>query len=202
MTLFLLMLLTNADAEGLRDATKEVPGLVAELKYGTDDNFLKKAVYPKNARCLLLPEVIEKLKVAAKALEPQGFRLKVYDCYRPLDVQKQMWAIFPKKGYVADPYHGGSHHNRGAAVDITLITKDGQSVEMPTAFDFFGKEAHHSYRGGSEASRANRAILKKAMEDAGLEKNPMEWWHWNLPNAAGFKLRNDAFAPSEGEGTK
>ncbi|MFP2911234.1 D-alanyl-D-alanine dipeptidase [Pyxidicoccus sp. 3LFB2] len=166
----------------LVQATAVVTDLVEDLRYATADNFLKKKVYPDTARCLLLPESAERLKKAADVLRPQGYRLKVYDCYRPRAVQYQMWEIMPVPGYVADP-RKGSNHNRGGAVDLTLVTLDGKEVEMPTAFDSFTKEAHHGYAGGTEASRKHREILREAMEGAGFSPNRMEWWHYDLPDA-------------------
>ena len=184
----LIALVLTADAGAsakvpkLTDATSRVTALVVDLRYATDDNFLKKAVYPKGSRCLLLEESATRLKAAADALSPRGFRLKVWDCFRPHAVQFEMWKIMPRPGYVADPKFG-SNHNRGGAVDLTLVTADGKDVEMPTPFDSFQKAAHHGYAGGSEASRKNREVLKTAMEAAGFVKNPMEWWHWDLPDA-------------------
>jgi D-alanyl-D-alanine dipeptidase len=163
---------------------------VVDLRYATDDNFLHKAVYPKGSRCLLLEESAQRLKTAAEALKKKGFRLKVWDCYRPHAVQVEMWRIFPKVGYVADPA-GGSNHNRGGAVDLTLMTLDGTDVEMPSAFDTFDRTAHHSYQGGSELSRKNRRVLRDAMEAAGFEKNPMEWWHWDLPDAPSHPILDE-----------
>lgn len=90
------------------DATEVVKDLVVDMKYATPDNFLKQKVYPDGARCLMLPETAERLKKAADALRPQGYRLKVYDCYRPIAVQWQMWKIFPKPGYVANPKKGAT----------------------------------------------------------------------------------------------
>ncbi len=164
------------------DATEVVKDLVLDLRYATPDNFLKQKVYPDGARCLLLPETAERLRKAADVLRPQGYRLKVYDCYRPIAVQWQMWKILPKPGYVANPKKGGNH-NRGAAVDLTLVTADGAEVEMPTPFDSFEKSAHHGYPGGTKASREHREVLRLAMEGAGFKRNPMEWWHYDLPGA-------------------
>jgi D-alanyl-D-alanine dipeptidase len=130
----------------------------------------------------LLEESAKRLAKAAETLRAQGFRLKVWDCYRPHAVQFEMWKIFPKPGYVAEP-KAGSNHNRGGAVDLTIVTLDGKDVELPTPFDTFSVAAHHGYDGGTEASRANRQALKAAMEGAGFVKNPMEWWHWDLPDA-------------------
>jgi zinc D-Ala-D-Ala dipeptidase len=183
---FGLALLLGAGAPGaaapLVPAQDVVRGLVVDLRYATKHNFLGRAVYPKDARCLLLPDTAERLAQAARLLSAQGYRLKVYDCYRPLAVQWQMWKLFPKPGYVADP-RKGSNHNRGAAVDLTLVTSDGDAVEMPTPFDTFSRAAHQGYGGGSARSRANRERLRGAMEAAGFKPNRMEWWHFDLPGA-------------------
>ncbi|WP_164002225.1 M15 family metallopeptidase [Pyxidicoccus caerfyrddinensis] len=172
----------SKDAGKLVTATTVVTDLVEDLRYATADNFLKKKVYPDTARCLLLPESAERLKKAADVLRPKGYRLKVYDCYRPRAVQYEMWKIMPVPGYVADPVKG-SNHNRGGAVDLTLVTLDGKDVEMPTPFDTFSPAAHHGYEGGTEASRQHREILREAMEGAGFTPNRMEWWHYDLPDA-------------------
>ena len=178
------------------DATEVVKDLVVDLRYATEDNFLKRKVYPEGARCLLLPESAERLKKAADVLRTQGYRLKVYDCYRPRAVQWEMWKILPKPGYVADPRFG-SNHNRGGAVDLTLVTLEGGEVEMPTEFDSFNREAHHGYTGGTEASRKHREILRKAMEGAGFKRNPMEWWHYDLPNAKKLPVLDVPFTESK-----
>jgi D-alanyl-D-alanine dipeptidase len=164
------------------DATELIPDLVVDLRYATEDNFLKRKVYPDGARCMLLKDTANRLKKAADALRTKGYRLKVYDCYRPRAVQYEMWKILPEPGYVADPKFG-SNHNRGAAVDLTLATLEGGEVEMPTAFDDFSRAAHHGYKGGTEASRKHREILREAMEGVGFKRNKMEWWHYDLPGA-------------------
>lgn len=182
MTLPLVAVLLAASAPKLVEASSVVKDLVVDLRYATPDNFLHKQVYPDGSRCLLLEDSAKRLAVAAEALRGQGFRLKVWDCYRPHAVQFEMWKIFPKPGYVAEP-KAGSNHNRGGAVDLTMVTLEGKDVEMPTPFDTFSKAAHHGFDGGTEASRANREVLKAAMEKAGFVKNSMEWWHWDLPDA-------------------
>ena len=166
----------------LVDAAASVPGLSVELRYATEDNFLGKAVYPDKARCLLLRPVAARLATAARALAPSGYRLRVWDCYRPLHVQWAMWRLVPRKGYVADP-RTGSNHNRGAAVDVTLDHDDGTPVEMPTPFDTFGPAAHQGSTAGTAEARENRELLRKAMVDAGFPPNRMEWWHYDAPEA-------------------
>ncbi len=180
----------------LVDATEVVEDLVVDLRYATEDNFLKRKVYPDEARCLLLPETARRLKKAADALRPKGYRLKVYDCYRPRAVQWEMWKILPKPGYVANP-KTGSNHNRGAAVDLTLVTKEGAEVEMPTGFDVFTPAAHHGHEGGTEASRKHRELLREAMEGAGFRRNRMEWWHYDLPGARKLPVLDVPFTQTE-----
>ncbi len=186
----LALVLSAAPAPALVEAADVVPGLVVEMRYATPDNFLGRAVYPQGARCLLLPEAAERLKAAAERLQAQGFRLKVYDCYRPLSVQRQMWKLFPKPGYVANPKYG-SNHNRGAAVDLTLVDATGAEVEMPTAYDTFSRAAHHGYANASAPATRHRALLREAMERAGFKKNRMEWWHYDLPDARKHPVRDD-----------
>ena len=179
----------------LVDATGRVPGLVVELPYATTDNFLGKAVYPEGARCLLLPAVAERLASAARALAARGFRLKAWDCYRPVHVQWAMWKLVPRRGYVADP-HSGSHHNRGAAVDVTLVTLDGAPVEMPTPYDTFGPAAHHGSSAGTAEARGHREALRQAMVDAGFRPNRMEWWHYDAPEHRGAPLLDVPLVPA------
>lgn len=179
-------------SEKLVDATTVIPDLLVDFRYATDDNFMKKAVYPKSARCLLREGSLVRLAKAATALRGKGYRLKVYDCYRPLSVQWQMWKVFPKPGYVADPKFG-SNHNRGGAVDLTLATADGKDVEMPTPYDTFTKAAHHGYEGGTKATRQNREVLREAMEGAGFKRNRMEWWHYDVPDSKKYPVLDEPF---------
>jgi D-alanyl-D-alanine dipeptidase len=179
----------------LVDAATRVPGLVVRLPYATEDNFLGRAVYPEDARCLLLPGVAERLARVARALEPRGFRLMAWDCYRPSHVQWAMWKLVPRKGYVADP-HTGSNHNRGAAVDVTLVALDGTAVEMPTGFDTFGPAAHHGSNAGTAEARTHRETLRQAMVDAGFRPNRMEWWHYDAPERRGAPLLDVPLVPA------
>lgn len=183
----------------LVDATREVPGLVLDLRYATPDNFLRQKVYPDGARCLLLPDTAARLRQVARRLEAKGYRLKVFDCFRPRSVQFQMWKILPKPGYVANPYKG-SNHNRGAAVDLTLVQGDGGQVEMPTGFDAFTEAAHQGYPGGTAASRAHRELLLEAMTAEGFVPNRMEWWHFDLPGAARYPVLDVPLAAPDAGG--
>ncbi|MGO8968486.1 MAG: M15 family metallopeptidase [Myxococcaceae bacterium] len=182
----LLLAAPAPGAPDLVDAKQSVPGLVVELAYAQADNAFHRAFYPQGARCLLLRPVAARLARVAEALAKQGYRLKAWDCYRPHAVQWAMWALVPRRGYVAEP-HTGSQHNRAAAVDVTLVAADGRAVEMPTPFDTFGPAAHHGASASAEVA-ARRALLLSAMEEAGFKKNRMEWWHYEAPEAHGAPL--------------
>jgi zinc D-Ala-D-Ala dipeptidase len=183
------------DDSPLVDVTTEISDVVLDLRYATDDNFLGRKVYPDGARCLLRREAVEKLKVAAETLREDGYRLRMFDCFRPLAVQWEMWKILPRPGYVADPSKG-SNHNRGSAVDLGLSDKDGKELEMPTPFDTFSKAAHHGFEGGTLAAQRNRETLKRVMEAAGFKKNPVEWWHYDLPDARSHPILDEPLVPS------
>jgi len=184
------------EADPLVDATAGVPGLQVELRYATENNFLHHAVYPKGARCLLRASVAKRLAAAARWLEPRGFRLKVWDCYRPRSVQAAMWKLYPHPGYVADP-KTGSNHNRGTAVDLTLVTQAGAPVEMPTDFDSFEQAAHQGDTSSSPAAQANRELLHRAMRQAGFWAINHEWWHYNAPHAKTYAILDASLTAAE-----
>lgn len=159
------------------DVQKAVPGIQVEIRYATADNFMKEALYPA-PRCLLRREVAEKLLRAQRHLEGQGLSLKIFDAYRPLSVQKKMWAKFPLEGYIADPAKG-SNHNRGAAVDVTLADKNGREFPMPSAYDEFSERSHWDYTGGTAEQRQNRQKLREVMQSEGFSGISTEWWHFD-----------------------
>jgi D-alanyl-D-alanine dipeptidase len=182
-------------SEPLVEVTPLIADAVLDVRYATPNNFLGRAVYPA-ARCLLRRSVAERLVTAAAGLRERGFRLRLYDCYRPLRVQWEMWKLVPKPGYVADP-RTGSNHNRGAAVDLSLADAAGAEVEMPTPYDSFEPRAHANARKGvSAAARRHRAILREAMERAGFTVNPKEWWHYDAPDPKRFPVMDEPLEPA------
>ncbi len=159
---------------------------VLDMKYATKNNFLKEKVY-SCAKCYVRDEVADALIEANKDFMKLGYKIKFFDCYRPHSVQKKMWKIFPNPGYVADP-KGGSIHNKGAAVDITLVKLDGLEVDMGTDFDHFGKEAHHAYKALSKEVLKNRKILRETMNKHGFRTIRTEWWHYNYKSSLKYKI--------------
>ncbi|WP_212905637.1 M15 family metallopeptidase [Capnocytophaga stomatis] len=151
---------------------------ILDIKYATEDNFLKQAVYDC-PECYLRKATAKALVAANEEFKTLGFRLKLFDCYRPLSVQKKMWAILPGTHYVANPAKG-SKHNRGAAVDLTLVDVSGNELDMGTPFDFFGKEAHHTYTNLPEEVLKNRKLLKDILNKHNFKSIYSEWWHYEF----------------------
>lgn len=161
---------------------------VYDMKYATEDNFLKAKVYDC-AECFLRLKTVNALVEANKKFIKKGYRIKLFDCYRPLDIQKRMWEIVSNPEYVANPAKG-SIHNRGGAVDITLVDSSGKELEMGTTFDFFGKEASHNYTNLSVQIINNRKFLKSVMIESGFNSFDSEWWHYNLKTGLNDKVSN------------
>ena len=151
---------------------------IYDMKYATEDNFLKTKVYDC-AECFLRLKTVKALIAANKKFMKKGYRIKLYDCYRPLSIQKKMWEIVSNPEYVADPKKG-SIHNRGGAVDISIVDAEGKEVDMGTPFDFFGIQASHNYTKLSKKVISNRKFLKKIMTENGFNSFDSEWWHYNL----------------------
>jgi len=179
--------------EGINDTTfvklKDFSSdFIFDMKYATEDNFLKKKVYDCD-ECYLRLKTIKDLIDANAEFQEKGYRIKLFDCYRPIDIQKKMWEIVPNADYVADPKKG-SIHNRGGAVDITIVDQDGNELEMGTSFDFFGPEASHNYQDLPRKVRKNRAYLKEIMLKHHFKSFDSEWWHYNLMDSYKDKLAN------------
>ena len=161
---------------------------VYDMKYATEDNFLKAKVYDC-AECFLRLKTVKALVKANKKFIRKGYRIQIFDCYRPLDIQKRMWQIVSNPEYVADPAKG-SIHNRGGAVDITLVDSNGIALDMGTSFDFCGPEAEKKKKKLSEEVKQNRILLKRIMQKSGFIPFNSEWWHYNLNNASKDRVSN------------
>ena len=176
-------------APRLEDVSAAIPDAVIDLRYATARNVTGHALYPPGARCLLQPAVAARLARAADRLRVRGFRLRLYDCYRPLSVQRLLFARESRPGFVADPSRGGSHHNKAAAVDVGLVDLAGADVALPTDFDEFTTRARASaVQGVAPEARAHREALREAMMAAGFVASRSEWWHFSAPEARGSRL--------------
>ena len=168
--------------------------ILLDIRYATSNNFTGKVVYPV-AKCYLRTNVAERLARVQQDLKQEGLGLKVFDCYRPFSIQQKFWAIVPNEDYVAKPVADaqgklvqGSKHNRGAAVDLTLVDRVGQEVEMPTGYDDFTEKAHRSYQGNTVMAQKNMKKLEDVMTKHGFEPLPSEWWHFDGPGWQKYAL--------------
>lgn len=171
------------------------PGIRLDLRYATPDNFLGVAIYPE-ARAMLQRPVAEALARVHRALAADGLGLLIHDAYRPWWVSHVFWHAVPpeKRGFVADPARG-SRHNRGAAVDLTLVSlKTGRPLAMPSAFDSFGPAAAADFAGGTAVQRAHRDRLRTAMAAEGFAVLPNEWWHFDHRGWARYPIGNQDFS--------
>ncbi len=176
-----------------------VPQIVQEIRYYSTYNFIGDRIDGYEEPCALLTvEAARALKSAASELIVQGYRLKVFDAYRPVcavrhfvlwgiedqdirmkpyfypDLEKQ--ALFAE-GYIAKR----SSHSRGSAVDLTLLDMaSGKELDMGGPFDLFSEVSHPDYRGVTEAQYENRMILQRAMVRSGFRPLDCEWWHFSL----------------------
>lgn len=163
-----------------------------DLRYATPDNLAGVVIYRKPV-CLLAPEAARALARAADLARGIGCRLRVYDAFRPAEAQWRLWEALPDPAYIADPRQG-SNHSRGVAVDLTLADADGTPLDMGTGFDAMTERSHHARTDLPTGAQRNRALLLGVMTAAGWAHYAMEWWHYELPNAARFPLLTDRAA--------
>ena len=164
-------------------------GIATDVRYATPDNFMKTTLYPV-AKAYLRAPAAKALVEVNRELAPRGLAVKVFDGYRPYRVTEMMWEPIRNPDYVADPAKG-SRHNRGAAVDLTLIdVRTGAELAMPTPYDDFTSRASHEFMDLPADVLANRALLRDVMVKHGFEPLPSEWWHFDYRGWEGFELMN------------
>ncbi|MGE5578912.1 MAG: D-alanyl-D-alanine dipeptidase [Bacillota bacterium] len=183
------------EIEGLVDVTALDDTFVIDLRYATADNFTGQAIYSK-AKCLLQRATAEKLLEAQKEFAGHGYRIKIWDAYRPLSAQKTLWEVVGDPAFVADPAKG-SIHNRGAAVDVTLVDQDGNEMPMPTGFDDFSEKAAIDYDGCTLEQARNRDFLAEVMVKHGFVRYRAEWWHFVDEDGAQYPLLDVSFEEFE-----
>ena len=174
--------------DDLVDVTAAIPDAVIDIRYATTDNFTGTVLYP-TGRCKLRRAVAERLVKAAATLRKRDRLLLIWDCYRPLSIQKALWKKVHDPRYVADPAVG-SKHNRGAAIDLGVVDKAGKPVVLPTKFDEFSDSAHRKRALVGEQGREAKR-LSEAMEAVGFVGLPTEWWHFDASDAGNYALSDE-----------
>ena len=177
--------------QGYQQVQQCDPTIHVSLMYARPDNFCGVVLYSDLREAFLHPEAMKALQKAQaylKQLRPD-LSLKVYDAARPMHIQQRMWDEVKhtsKAIYVSNPAHGGGMHNYGMAVDITLCTLKGDTLDMGTKIDYMGKAAHIDHEEAlvsahiiSPEARRNRQFLRKVMCYGGFIPLRTEWWHFN-----------------------
>ncbi len=147
------------------------------LVYSDTSNFTHTKLYPC-ARCYLRKEAAAALIKASAIAKNKGYKLRIFDCYRPYSVQVKMFELIGDERYVAKPGKG-SMHNKGCAIDLSLEHPDGKPVDMGTAFDDFSEKASFNYPLLSNEQKKMRSLLRSIMTESGFKPYEAEWWHFN-----------------------
>lgn len=171
----------------LIDLKKLIPELHTEIRYATTRNFTGKVLY-QHPLVLLRAAPAKALQLAEEELNRKGLALKIFDAFRPYSVTCAIWRLVPDRHYAANPVNG-SNHNRGVAVDITIVDlKTGKELDMGTDFDDFTDSAHHDFYQLPSMVLANRRLLKQTMRKYGFDIVPSEWWHYQWRDRGGYEI--------------
>jgi D-alanyl-D-alanine dipeptidase len=172
----------NANAQAILVDVRSVdPTITVDLRYAGRHNFLGHSLYPRGTHALARPEIASDLAAAQSILRRYQYGLKIWDAYRPAEVQALLWGASHNSDYVANPDVGaGSLHSWGIAVDATLVDSRTRDVRMPTDFDDFTPAAMLPYMGSSPEIRSNLRLLRYAMHKAGFCGLRTEWWHYTI----------------------
>ena len=171
-----------------------IPDLQYDLRYANKNNFTGHRLYPKNTQTTYLrrrPALA--LAKVAEELKEKGLGIKIWDAYRPYRTTVLFWTLIHDERFVANPSKG-SGHNRGTAVDLTLVDmKTGKELEMPTPFDDFSPAAFHAATNIDDLKIKNRTLLRIIMEKYGFVPLETEWWHYSWPSSSSYDILDLTF---------
>lgn len=171
------------------DLKEYIPGIILDIKYATPDNFTGEKIYDKPDAFLRL-EAAAALKKVEDELNMLGYGLKIYDAYRPYAATIKFYEVYRDTNFIATPW-GGSRHNRGCAVDVSLVDLDsGEELLMPTAFDDFSEKAAPDYMDLPETAIKNRELLIRIMAKYGFVVYRTEWWHFDFSGWEKYEILN------------
>jgi len=169
-----------------------IPSVKLDIRYATTNNFMHQVMY-QQARAFARKEVVEQLKKIQQELYKKGYGLLIFDGYRPYAITVAFYQKASDKNFVANPAKG-SIHNRGCAVDLTLISlKTGKEVVMPTPYDSFSAAAAANYSKVSTVALKNRTLLISTMQKYGFTVMPNEWWHFDYKGWGNYELMDIPF---------
>ncbi len=168
-----------AASDGLVDLRTFMPGLSIDLRYASSQNIAQHPLYPADMPCLLHRTTARKLQLAQNRLRQHGYGLRIWDAWRPTEVQLKLIAKGGATGLFLDPREEWSRHCSGVAVDVTLVDLEGREQRMPTGHDDASDNAYYQYSGADPEIRQNLERLQNAMTEAGFVSLAREWWHFN-----------------------
>jgi len=176
----------------LIEIKKAIPDVKLDIRYATKNNFMQQVMY-KQARAFARKPVVAALSKIQAELKKKGYGLKIFDGYRPYTITVAFYQKASDKNFVANPAKG-SKHNRGCAVDITLIDlKTGKDLEMPTPYDSFSAAAAAKFEKVSAKAKKNRDFLISTMAKYGLIVLDNEWWHYDFKGWKNYDLMDIPF---------
>jgi D-alanyl-D-alanine dipeptidase len=174
------------------DLEKSASGIRLDIRYATPDNFTGQVIYTAPRAFVRLP-VARALQKVQDSLKFHHLSLKIFDAYRPYAATLKFYEVYPDTSFVANPRFG-SRHNRGCAVDVTLVESGtGRELPMPTKFDDFTEKAGYSFQDLPADALANRALLAGIMSHFGFIPYPSEWWHFDFKGWERFGLMDLSF---------
>lgn len=181
----------NAEME-LVDLEGEISNIRLDIRYATKNNFTGEVIYPA-AKAYARKPVAQALQKVQDSLSLYNLALRIYDAYRPYSASLRFYEVCPDTNFVANPRFG-SRHNRGCAIDLTLVElNSGIEIPMPTVFDDFSEKAHPEYKALPDTILKNRAFLFSVMGHFGFTQYPSEWWHFDFQGWENFPLANLTF---------
>ncbi|MFC3561264.1 M15 family metallopeptidase [Pedobacter jamesrossensis] len=176
----------------LVEIKKLIPNIKLDIRYATKNNFMQQVMY-NQARAFARKPVVESLKKVQAELNKKGLGLKIFDGYRPYTITVAFYKKASDKNFVANPAKG-SKHNRGCAVDLTIINlKTGKEILMPTPYDSFSAAAAANYPGVSAEVKKNRDFLIAIMKKQKLNVLENEWWHYDFQGWQNYALMDIPF---------
>lgn len=161
-----------------------------QIAYATDKNFTGKPAYSREV-CFLHKDAASCLKKAVQIARIQGLKLIIFDGYRPIEVQRHFYNLYPDPEFLSNPLSGAVPHCRGVAIDLSLLDSDGKQLDMGTAFDAFDIKSHHGNIDISKEAQRNRLLLMGIMLTAGFDFYRNEWWHYQLFEPRKYKILSD-----------
>lgn len=185
----------NEKAEML-DLEDCIEGISLDIRYASSNNFTGEIIY-ETAKAFARKPVAEALQQVQDSLSKHHLGVRIYDAYRPYAATLKFYEVYPDTNFVASP-RTGSRHNRGCAIDLTLIDlASGNEIPMPTEFDSFTEMANPYYAELPDTVLTNRAFLFSIMEYFGFTHYPSEWWHFDYTGWEEYSLMDISFSVLE-----